>query len=37
MAQVLFANAENAATAQQALHGYALKKGWQMSVAFTVT
>lgn len=34
MAQVLYENAELAAVAQEALNGFLLKKGWQMSVAF---
>lgn len=34
MAQVIYENAELAAVAQQALNGFLLKKGWQMSIAF---
>jgi hypothetical protein len=34
MAQVLYENVELATTAKEALDGFLLKKGWQMSVAY---
>jgi hypothetical protein len=34
MAQVIYENAELATAAQEALNGFLLKKGWQMSIAF---
>lgn len=34
MAQVIFESAEFAAVAKEAVDGFTLKKGWNMSVAF---
>jgi U2 small nuclear ribonucleoprotein B'' len=34
MAQVIYENAELATVAREALNGFLLKKGWQMSIAF---